>query len=120
MAGADPSGTGQPAVQGATSTSLAFVTDVDGDQISDLVQYDFDSVSSSLRRTVRAWTGTGWGPARVSVLATNVANLSLQYFPSAAVPGLKHIGLSLQASVPVPTQPAQQFRVATDVLLRNL
>jgi hypothetical protein len=120
MAGYDPSGTGQPAVQNATGASLEFVTDVDDNNVSDLVRYDLASASGTLRRTVRAWAGTTWGPATVSLLATGVANLSFQYFPSAAVPGLKRIGISLQASKPVPTQPTQQFQVATDVLLRNL
>ncbi len=120
MAGYDPSGTGQPAVQNATGTSLEFVTDTDADNISDLVRYDFDATSGTLRRTVRVWTGTGWGPATVSILATNAANLSFQYFPSATVPGLKRIGISLQESKPVPTQPTQQFQIVTNVLLRNL
>ncbi len=120
VAGYDPSGTGQSAVQNATSTSLEFVADVDDDNVSELVRYEFDSTAHSLRRSVRVWTGTGWGSATVSILATNVTGLSFQYFPSATIPGLKRIGISLQASKAVATQPTQQLQVATDVLLRNL
>jgi Tfp pilus assembly protein PilW len=120
MAGYDPSGTGQVAVQNATSASLEFITDVDDNNSSDLVKYDRDAATGTLRRSVKAWTGTGWGPATVSVLATNANGLSFQYFPSAAVPGLKRIEISIQTSMPVPTQPTQQFQMTTDVLLRNL
>ncbi len=120
MAGYDPSGTGQAGVQGPTSTSVSFVTDVDANNTSDLVTYDRDATAGRIRRTVRPWTGVGWGPATVTTLALNVDGLTFQYFPSAAMPGLKRIQITIQASKPVPRQPTQQHQVATDVLLRNL
>jgi Tfp pilus assembly protein PilE len=120
MAGYDPSGTGQAAVQSPTSTSVSFVTDVDRNNVSDLVTYDRDDTVKQIRRTVRPWTGTGWGPATMTPLALDVDALTFQYFPSAAVPGLNRIRITIQASKPVPRQPTQQHQVATDVLLRNL
>ncbi len=120
MAGADPSGTGQPAVQRATSARLAVITDVDGNNVSDLVTYSLDAPSGTLRRAVQAWTGTGWGPAAESILARDVVDLRLQYLPTAAVPGLKRIAIRLQTARPVPFQPPQQFEVTTEVFLRNL
>ncbi len=120
MAGYDPSGTGQAAVQGPTSTSVAFVTDVDRNNVSDLVTYDRDATAKQIRRTVRPWAGTGWGLATVTTLALDVDGLIFQYFPSAAVPGLTRIRITIQTSKPVPRQPTQQHQVTTDVLLRNL
>jgi Tfp pilus assembly protein PilW len=120
MAGYDPSGTGQAAVQGPTSTSVSFVTDVGGNNVSDLVTYDWDATAKGIRRTVSPWTGTGWGPATVTSLALNVDSLTFQYFPSAAVPGLNRIQITILTSKPVPRQPTQQHQVATDVFLRNL
>lgn len=120
MAGYDPSATGQAAVQGPTSTSVSFVTDVDTNNTSDLVTYDRDAPARRIRRTVRAWTGTGWGPATVTTLALEVDGLTFQYFPSAALPGLRRIQITIQASKAIPRQPTQQHQVATDVLLRNL
>lgn len=120
MAGYDPSGTGQAAVQAPTSTSVSFVTDVDRNNVSDLVTYDRDATAKQIRRTVRPWAGAGWGPATVTTLALNVDGLTFQYFPSAAVPGLNRIRITIQTSKPVPRQPTPQHQVATDVLLRNL
>lgn len=120
IAGYDPSGTGQAAVQSPTSTSVSFVTDVDGNNVSELVTYDRDATARRIRRTVRPWTGTGWGLATVTMLARDVDALTFQYFPSAVVPGLNRIRITIQASKPIPRQPTQQHQVATDVLLRNL
>jgi Tfp pilus assembly protein PilW len=120
MAGYDPSATGQTAVQNPTSASLEFITDVNDDNISDLVRYDRDATAKTIRRSVRSWTGTGWGSATVTTLATNVDGLAFQYFPSAAMPGLQRIGIAIQASETVPRQATQQQQVVTDVFLRNL
>ena len=120
MAGKDPSGTGQTVVQNPASSSLEFITDVDGDNVSVLVRYDRDATAKTIRRSVRSWTGTGWGTASVTTLATNVDGLAFQYFPSAAMPGLQRVRITIQASETVPRQPIQRQQVVTDVFLRNL
>jgi len=120
MAGFDPSATGQPAVQNPTGGSLEFITDVDDNNASDLVKYDRDAPSRTLRRSVRAWSGGAWGAAAVTTLATNVDSLSFQYFPSAAVPGLTRIRITVQTSEAIPAHPAEGHLVSTDVFLRNL
>jgi len=120
MAGYDPSATGQVAVQNPASSSLEFITDADDSTTSELVRYDRDSAAKTLRRTVKSWTGTGWGTASVTTLATHVESLTFQYYPSAAVPGLNRIQVTIRVSQVVPTQPAQQYQVSTEVFLRNL
>ena len=120
MAGYDPSGTAQAAVQNPTSTSVEFVTDADDNNTSDLVQYDRDATARTIRRTVKSWTGTGWGSASVKTLAANVNALTFQYFPNSAVPGMKRIRITIQTSEQIPGQPTQQHQVYTDVFLRNL
>jgi hypothetical protein len=107
-------------VQNPASTSLEFITDVDGDNVSVLVSYDRDATAKTIRRSVRSWTGTGWGTASVTTLATNVDGLAFQYFPSAAMPGLQRVRITIQASETVPRQPIQRQQVVTDVFLRNL
>lgn len=120
MAGYDPSATGQAAMQNPTSSSLEFITDADDNNVSDLVSYDRDATAKTIRRSVRSWTGTGWGTASVTTLATNVDGLAFQYFPSAAMPGLQRVRITIQASETVPRQPIQRQQVVTDVFLRNL
>lgn len=119
-AGFDPSGTGQLAVQNPTANSVEFVTDIGDNNISDLVKYDRDATTNTLRRTVKSWTGAAWGSATVQTLATNANSLTFQYFPSAAVPGLTRIRVVIVVSEVVPTQPTRVFQVSTDVFLRNL
>jgi Tfp pilus assembly protein PilW len=86
MAGYDPSqvmlDTGQAAVQNATASVVEFITDVDDNNISDLVRYDRDATTRTIRRSVRARTGGAWGAASVTTLAANVDSLTFQYFPS--------------------------------------
>ena len=120
LAGYDPSATGQAPVQNPTGTSVAFIRDAEGTSTSALVQYDRDSTAKTIRRTVRLWTGSGWGAAAVTTVATNVENLSFHYFPSAAVPGLTRIRITIQEARAVPRQPPQPYQVTTDVFLRNL
>ena len=120
MAGADPAATGQAAVQNPTATSVEFIIDAGASNTSALVRYDLDSTAKTFRRTVQPWTGTGWGAASVTTLATNVESLAFQYFPSAALPGLTRIRITIQEVRPVPRQPAPPYQVTTDVFLRNL
>ncbi len=119
MAGYDPSATGQAAVQNPTDTSVEFITGRDA-TTSTLVKYDWDSTTRAIRRTVKSWNGTGWGVASVTTLARNVEGLAFQYFPSAAVPGLTRIRITIQGARSVPRQPTQRYQVTTDVFLRNL
>jgi type IV pilus assembly protein PilW len=119
MAGFDPSGTGEPAVQSPSSDSLKFITDVDDNNVSDLVKYDRDAPSRTLRRIVRPRSGGGWGAVTVTTLATGVDSLTFQYFPSAVVPGLTRIRITIQASETVTAHPAEAHLVSTDVFLRN-
>ena len=120
LAGYDPAATGQAPVQNPTGTSLAFIRDAEGAPTSALVQYDWDGTAKTLRRTVRLWTGSGWGAATVTTVATNVESLAFQYFPSAAVPGLTRIRITLQEARALLRQPAQPYQVTTEVFLRNL
>jgi Tfp pilus assembly protein PilW len=120
MAGYDPSGTGQASLQNLTSASLEFIADVDGNNVSDLVKYDRDSSTKTIRRTVRGWTGSAWGAASATTVAQYVDTLSFQYSPSAAIPGLKRIRVSVTASEQKPNIPNMQHQVATEIFLRNL
>ncbi len=119
-AGYDPSGTGQVPVQNPTNISVEFITDADEDNISELVKYERDATAKTIRRTEKRWTGTGWGTASITTLASNVDALTFQYFPSSVVPGLNRIQFTIQVSEQIPTQPTQQYQVSTDVFLRNL
>ena len=120
MAGSDPAATGQAAVQNPTGTSVEFIIGGEATTTSALVKYDRDSTAKTLRRTVKPWTGAGWGAASVTTLATNVESLTFQYFPSAAVPGLTRIRVTIQEARALPRQPAPPYQVTTDVFLRNL
>ena len=120
MAGYDPSATGQAAVQNPTSSSLEFITDADDNNVSVLVRYDRDATAKTIRRSVRSWTGTGWGTASVTTLAANVDGLAFQYFPSAAMPGLQRVRITIEATQLVPAYSTEQQQVVTDVFLRNL
>lgn len=118
-AGYDPSGTGQAGVKTTTSTILEFITDADDNNLSDLVKYDRDSTAKTLRRTVKAWTGSDWSTSSsVTTLATHVDSLAFEYFPSSSSP--KRIRITIQTLEKVPTQPTQTHSVSTDVFLRNL
>jgi Tfp pilus assembly protein PilW len=120
MAGYDPSVTGQAAVQNATATVVEFITDADDNNISDLVRYDRDATTRTIRRSVRARTGGAWGAASVTTLAANVDSVTFQYFPSSVVPGLKRIRVTIQESEAIPGMPTEGHLVSTDVFLRNL
>jgi Tfp pilus assembly protein PilW len=120
LAGSDPSATGQAAVQTMAAGTVEFVADVDDNNVSDLVRYERDAGNRTVRRTVRAWTGTAWGPAQVATVADGVQALSFQYFPTAAVPGLKRIRVLVQLSKAGGTIGSVQHAVMTDIHLRNL
>lgn len=120
MAGYDPSATGQTSLQNLTGSSLEFIADVDGNNVSDLVKYERVSANKTIRRTVKSWTGSAWGASTVSTVAQYVDALSFQYSPSAAIPGLKRIQVNITASEQKPNIPNMRHQVATDIFLRNL
>lgn len=120
LVGSDPSGTGQAAVQTLTGSVVEFVADVDGNNVSDLVKYDRDALSRTIRRTLKSWTGTAWGSPVVTTLSGNVDSLSFEYFPSASVPGVKRIRVSVQLSETRPLIGSAQHTLLTDIQLRNL
>jgi Tfp pilus assembly protein PilW len=120
MTGYDPSATGQAAVQNPTSMSVEFIADVDGNNLSELVKYDRNSATRTIRRTVKSWTGSAWGTATVTTVAAHVDALTFQYSPSSSVPGLKRIQVMVSVSEQISFQPVQQHQVTTDVFLRNL
>jgi len=117
-AGYNPSAVPQPAVQNATSTSVQFITDADNDNISDLVQYDRDAGTRTIRRSVRPWNGAAWGTASVTTVARNIEGLTFAYSPSAGAP--KRIQIIITTSLQVPAIGNQEHQVTTSVFLRNL
>ncbi|MFB3818347.1 MAG: hypothetical protein ACE147_11835 [Candidatus Methylomirabilales bacterium] len=120
LAGSDPSATGQAAVQTLGGSAVEFIADVDDDNVSDLVRYERDAGTRSIRRTVRRWTGTAWGPAQAATVADGVQSLTFQYFPAAAVPGLKRIRVRVELSASGLIIGSLQHAVTTDIQLRNL
>lgn len=66
MAGYNPSpsctGACANAIQDASlnATGLTFIADIDGDNVTDKVQYTFDSGSQTITRSFWNWNGTGW------------------------------------------------------------
>lgn len=120
LAGSDPSATGQAAVQTMGGSTVEFIADVDDNNVSDLVKYERDAGTRALRRTLRTWTGAAWGPAQVATVADGVQSLSFQYFPAAAVPGVKRIRVRVEVSESTAMIGSVQHAVTTDIQLRNL
>ncbi len=120
LVGADPSATGQPAVQTLTSGVVEFIADVDGDHVSDLVRYERDAAARTIRRTVKAWTGTTWGPPHISTVSGDAERLTFAYFPTAAVPGVQRIRVTVELAQTANLVGTVRQTVFTDIQLRNL
>lgn len=144
MAGFDPSGAiplqgtlvpAQPAsaVQVAINTlnnsQIRFIADVDGDNISDQVLYQFQDNAApqpdQIIRTFRTWQAGGWSdPATVSALADNATGLSLTFMDGASaetgiLANIRMITIRVNIAEAA-GQSTEAIRVDTNVRLRNL
>lgn len=128
MAGYDPSNTGvTPAIQDATlsPTGLTFIADIDGDNVTDKVQYTFDQASQTITRSFWNWN-SGWTSVSTNeVVADGVSSLSLTYKDGAdsvttQAASVRKITIAITAISGETGSQAPAFNLTSDVRLRNL
>jgi hypothetical protein len=136
MAGYDPSGamTGQPdptPVLTASENTLEFLTDLDGDGVTDRVSYRMEG--HGLIREVGSWTGSSFTAGESGMLADGVTALEFKYFDGTAPDGneliapilgadlseIRRIVVTLEATV-VNVGQRESYPLFMDVTLRNL
>ena len=79
MAGYDPQNTGAAAIQSTplNASDLIFTADVDGDNVTEKVQYTFNAASQTITRSLWRWNGTGWTSISTNeVVADGVSSLA--------------------------------------------
>ena len=130
MTGYDPSNTGATAIQSnpLVSTDLIFIADVDGNNVTEKVQYTYNATPQTITRSVWQWNGTGWDSvtATPEVVADGVSSLTLTYCygdntcPTNPQPAsVRRITIAITASGKAGSK-TETFTFASDARLRNL
>lgn len=130
MAGYDPSNTGCGAIaSGFNATDLTFFADIDGNDVTDKVEYSFSSGSQTIARRLQPWDGSCTSPTSTSeIVADGVSSLTLTYCDNAQPTNncsitnpasVRKITISITASGQAGSK-TQTFTFASDVRLRNL
>jgi len=134
-AGYDPSGTGTPAIHTAplSSSGIRFITDLDGDGVTEKIQYTRELISGTsyynIYKEVWKWNSgaspPSWGTSTKVPIAEKITNLTFSYYDatnnSTTDPtAVRRITISITASNNVPGQGIQSFTITSDIKLRNM
>jgi Tfp pilus assembly protein PilW len=130
----NPSGViiGNYAIQSPGATSVRFLTDSDGDNNTEVIEFAYDAGNKRITRRMGEWNGStwsGWEPANLSIKPitedNTINSLTFIYRDEAnAVTttdhAVKRIEMSLSATVKVGSQGTQSLDLNSDVRPRNL
>ncbi len=127
MAGYDPSATGSAtAFEVGGAAAVRFIADVDGDGVTDRIEYAYDAPTRTVTRQVWQWAGAAWGGSGgVFVVARNVDGVDFGYFdatdgPPAALADIRRVTLALDGSQVVAQHGVERYSVASEARARNL
>ena len=127
MAGYDPSASGAGAAFEANgATIVRFIADVDGDGVTDRVEYAYDAAARTVTRQVWSWAGAAWsGGSGAMVVARNVDSVAFAYFdaidgPPPGLADIRRVTVSLAGSQMVGSQGLERYSVASEARARNL
>lgn len=125
MAGYDPSNAACGAIKsGFSEADLTLFADIDGNNVTDKVQYTFNQASQTITRRVQPWDGSCTSPTTTAeTVADGVSSLSLTYKDGAdsvttQPASVRKITIAIIASGQAGNK-TQTFTFASDVRLRN-
>ncbi len=125
--GKPPGGIGNFSMQTLGASSVRFLGDVNGDGVTEVVEFSYDATNKRINRQIWTWNGSDWQTAGAQAITedNSITSLAFTYLDETKAVtandyAVKRIEISFSATVKVGSQGTQSLGLNSDVRPRNL
>jgi prepilin-type N-terminal cleavage/methylation domain-containing protein len=126
-AGKPPGGIGNFPMETLGASSVRFLGDVNGDGVTEVVQFSYDSTNKRINRQIWTWNGSDWATTGAQAITEDniITSLTFTYCDetnavTANDYAVRRIEISFLGTVKVGSQGTQTLSLNSDVRPRNL